>query len=294
MAVGKEIKTQIKSIKNTQKITKAMEMVAASKMKKAQIRMTSGRPYMDKLSQIIHHITYAKAEYKHQYMAHRDSVENIAYVVISSDRGLCGGLNNNLFRKILLEIQEHKNKKVGVDICAIGNKAITTFGNLSDINLISVAKDIGDAPTLKSVMGNVKVMIDKFNNKEVDKVFVCFNFFENTMTQKPIIKQILPIEKEAFVEKVDAKEDRGYWDYLYEPEAKEVLSELLLRFIEGIVYQGLVENIACEQSARMVAMKSATDNAGDMVDDLELVYNKARQAAITQEISEIVSGAAAV
>lgn len=293
MAVGKEIKTQIKSIKNTQKITKAMEMVAASKMKKAQTRMTSARPYMDKLLQIIDHITYAKAEYKHEYMDHRDEVTKVGYIVISSDRGLCGGLNNNLFRKILLDIQAWKNKKVGVDICAIGNKAVSSFGNLADISLVSVLKDIGDKPKLEEVVGHIKIMIDKFKAHELDKVFVCYNFFENTMSQKPIIKQILPVEKE----KIEGSQQNNrdyYWDYLYEPEAKEVLSELLLRFIEGVVYQGLVENIACEQSARMVAMKSATDNAGDMVDDLELIYNKARQAAITQEISEIVSGAAAV
>ena len=293
MAVGKEIRTQIKSIKNTQKITKAMEMVAASKMKKAQARMTSARPYMDKLSQIINHVTYAKVEYKHEYMDHRDEVSNVGYVVISSDRGLCGGLNNNLFRKTLLNIQDWKSKKVGVEICAIGNKAVSAFGNLADVQLASVLRDIGDSPKLETVIGNIKVMIDKFNNKEVDKVFVCYNFFENTMTQKPIIKQILPIEKEAVKSSQTHNKDY-HWDYLYEPEAKEVLSALLLRFIEAVVFQGLVENIACEQSARMVAMKSATDNAGDMVDDLELIYNKARQAAITQEISEIVSGASAV
>ena len=293
MAVGKEIKTQIKSIKNTQKITKAMEMVAASKMKKAQTRMTSARPYMDKLLQIIEHITYAKAEYKHEYMDHRDEVSKVGYIIISSDRGLCGGLNNNLFRKILLDIQAWKGKKVDIDICVIGNKAVSSFGNLADINLVSVLKDIGDKPELEEVVGHIKIMIDKFKAKELDKVFVCYNFFENTMSQKPIIKQILPVEKEIIENSQQHNRDY-YWDYLYEPEAKEVLSELLLRYIETVVYQGLVENIACEQSARMVAMKSATDNAGDMVDDLELIYNKARQAAITQEISEIVSGASAV
>jgi F-type H+-transporting ATPase subunit gamma len=254
MAVGKEIKTQIKSIKNTQKITKAMEMVAASKMKKAQMRMTSARPYMDKLSQIISHVTFAKAEYKHEYMDHRDEVSRVGYIVISSDRGLCGGLNSNLFRKLLLEISDWKSKKVGIDICAIGNKAVASFGNLSDVTLVSALRDIGDKPELDNVIGNIKVMIDKFDRKELDKVFVCYNFFENTMSQKPIIKQILPIEKDA-IEKNASDENRDYyWDYLYEPEAKEVLSELLLRFIETVVYQGLIENIACEQSARMVAM----------------------------------------
>jgi F-type H+-transporting ATPase subunit gamma len=294
MAVGKEIKTQIKSIKNTQKITKAMEMVAASKMKKAQMRMVSARPYMDKLSQIINHVTFAKTEYKHEYMDPREEVSRVGYIIISSDRGLCGGLNTNLFRKLLLEINDWKSKKVGIDVCAIGNKAVASFGNLSDITLVSALRDIGDKPELDNVIGNIKVMIDKFNAKELDKLFVCYNFFENTMSQKPIIKQILPIEKDTIEKNTSDKNRDYYWDYLYEPEAKEVLSELLLRFIETVVYQGLIENIACEQSARMVAMKSATDNAGDMVDDLELVYNKARQAAITQEISEIVSGAAAV
>ena len=291
MAVGKEIKNQIKSIKNTQKITSAMEMVAASKMKKAQGRMVAARPYVEKLGDIISHLVYAKAEYKHDFMTPRDEIKRVGYIIVSSDRGLCGGLNTNLFRAILADMRQWQQKNSAIEVCALGNKAISTFTKLSDVTMAAALKDLGDAPALDTLIGNITVMLDKYTAGEIDALYVGYNFFENTMSQKPTIKQVLPVIKEAH--KTLSNKDH-HWDYLYEPDAQNVLSALLLRFVETTVYQGVVENIACEQSARMVAMKSATDNAGEMVDELELIYNKARQAAITQEISEIVGGAAAV
>lgn len=264
-----------------------MEMVAASKMKKAQDRMMASRPYTEKISKVIGHLAYAHSEFEHPYMKEGDEVKRVGLIVISSDRGLCGGLNTNLFRRILKEVLEYQSKGIEVNICTIGKKATAFFKN-TGINICSVLTDLGDTPHFDDLLGSVKVMLDSYDEGEVQQIFVAYNTFENTMTQKPTVRQLVPMVA-ADVEGMD-----HHWDYIYEPDAEEALSVLLVRYIEALVYQGLVENIACEQSSRMISMKSATDNAGDMVKELELVYNKARQAAITQEISEIVSGAAAV
>ena len=286
MAVGKEIRNQIKSVKNTQKITRAMEMVAASKMRKAQDRMRASRPYADKIRNVISHLAHAHPEYKHTYMKERE-VKRVGFIIVSSDRGLCGGLNSNLFRANVHELRGWDEKGVGIDLCTIGTKATGFFRRLGS-KIVADAGHLGDAPEIEDLIGTVKVMLDAFDNGEIDRLYVVYNKFVNTMTQEPRVDQLLPIEKS------ESKELEHHWDYIYEPEAKEVLTDLLTRYIESLVYQALVENIACEQAARMVAMKAASDNAGGMIDDLELVYNKARQAAITQELSEIVSGAAAV
>ncbi|WP_347988178.1 F0F1 ATP synthase subunit gamma [Methylomonas sp. AM2-LC] len=287
MAVGKEIRTKIASIKNTQKITRAMEMVAASKMRKTKDRMQATRPYSKKISQIISHLALANPEYKHPLMANRP-VKRIGLIVISSDRGLCGGLNANLFRKVLIEMQQWQNEGIEVDVCSVGSKAASFFSMIK-ANLRGQVSKLGDTPRQIDVLGIIKIMMDSFTAGEIDRLYVVNNEFVNTMTQRPDMQQLLPViaaEKD--------EEYRGHWDYLYEPGAKEVLDHLLVRYIESMVYQGLVENNACEQAARMVAMKSASDNAGNIIKELQLVYNKARQAAITQEISEIVAGAAAV
>jgi F-type H+-transporting ATPase subunit gamma len=286
MAAGKEIRTQITSIKNTQKITSAMEMVAASKMKKAQDKMLSSRPYCDKISTVIGHLANAHSEFKHPYMEKKDELKSIGIIIISSDRGLCGGLNTNLFRSLLKTIFDYQNKSIEVSICTIGKKA-TSFFKKSGLNIKSVLTDLGDNPNYDDLLGTVKVMLDAYDKNEIQQLSIAYNKFENTMTQNPTVTQLIPMIP------VDDGLDY-YWDYIYEPDAKETLNALLVRYIEALVYQGIVENIASEQSSRMIAMKSATDNAGDMIKELELVYNKARQAAITQEISEIVSGAAAV
>ncbi|VAW94273.1 ATP synthase gamma chain [hydrothermal vent metagenome] len=286
MASGKEIRTQIKSVQNTQKITSAMEMVAASKMRKAQDRMTASRPYSKKMRQVIAHLAFAHTEYKHSYLNERD-VKRVGYIVVSSDRGLCGGLNNNLFKATLLHMKAWGDKNIDVEFCTIGSKALGFFKRLG--NLRAQATQLGDAPALTDLIGTVKTMLDAYNDGELDRLFIVSNEFVNTMTQEPRVDQLLPI---ASME--EDKELKHHWDYIYEPNAKDVLDSLMIRYIESLVYQGVVENIACEMASRMVAMKSATDNASDLIDDLQLVYNKARQAAITQEISEIVSGAAAV
>ncbi len=286
MAVGKEIRNQIKSVQNTQKITRAMEMVAASKMRKAQDRMSASRPYAEKMRVVVAHLARAHPEYRHSYMIDRE-VERVGYIVVSSDRGLCGGLNSNLFRATVKSMREWDEKGIEIDTCTVGTKAGTYFKRIGG-KLVAQASQLGDAPKVQDLIGTVKVMLDAFNDGTIDRLYVVYNKFINTMTQDPQIDQLLPIEKD------DSEELKHHWDYIYEPEAKEVVNELLTRYIESLVYQSLVENVACEMAARMVAMKSASDNAGDMIDDLQLVYNKARQAAITQELSEIVSGAAAV
>ena len=287
MASGKEIRTQIKSIKNTQKITSAMEMVAASKMRKAQENMRATRPYANKIRNVIGHLAQSHPEYKHPFMIERD-VKRAGFIIISSDRGLCGGLNANAFRTTINAMKTLDEEGVEIDVATIGKKATQYFKRIKG-TLRAETSNLGDRPRLEDIIGVVKVMLDAYENGEIDQLFVVYNEFVNTMTQAPQIDQLLPI---AAVEVDD--EIKHHWDYIYEPDSKSVLDGLLMRFIESQVYQGMVENIACEMAARMVAMKSATDNAGDIIDDLELVYNKARQAAITQEISEIVSGAAAV
>ncbi|MCF7967027.1 MAG: F0F1 ATP synthase subunit gamma [Methylobacter tundripaludum] len=287
MAVGKEIRSKIGSIKNTQKITRAMEMVAASKMRKTKDRMMATRPYSKKIGQIIKHLAHANPEYKHSFLVERP-VKRVGIIVISSDRGLCGGLNSNLFRKTLTQMTEWNKENVEIDICTIGTKAFGFFGNLK-ANLVGHVSKLGDTPHQHDIIGIIKIMLDAYAQGAIDELHVVYNEFVNTMTQKPTIEKLLPVVAGELDEGLN-----GHWDYIYEPDAKEVLDHLLTRYIESIVYQGLVENNACEQAARMVAMKSASDNAGNIISELQLVYNKARQAAITQEISEIVAGAAAV
>ncbi len=287
MAVGKEIRGKIASIKNTQKITRAMEMVAASKMRKTKDRMQATRPYSKKIGQIISHLAHANPEYKHPFMIKRD-VKRVGLIVISSDRGLCGGLNANLFRRVLNELQTWAANDIEVDICTIGGKAASFFSGIN-ARLIGQVSKLGDTPHQHDIIGVIKIMLDAYAQGEIDELYVVSNEFVNTMTQRPVVEKMLPITGESTED-----EPQGRWDYLYEPGAKEVLDHLLVRYVESIVYQGLVENNACEQAARMVAMKSASDNAGNIIKELQLVYNKARQAAITQEISEIVAGAAAV
>ncbi|MCQ8179745.1 F0F1 ATP synthase subunit gamma [Methylomonas sp. SURF-1] len=287
MAVGKEIRSKIASIKNTQKITRAMEMVAASKMRKTKDRMQATRPYSKKIGQIIRHLAKANPEYKHPFMIERD-VKRVGIIVVSSDRGLCGGLNANLFRKVLSEMHQWQGKGVAVDVCAIGGKGAAFF-SMINANLVGQVSKLGDTPHQSDIIGPIKIMLDAFTNGDIDELFLLSNDFVNTMTQKPVMQKLLPVSVGELGE-----ETKGRWDYLYEPNAKDVLDSLLIRYVESAVFQGLVENNACEQAARMVAMKSASDNAGNIIKELQLVYNKARQAAITQEISEIVAGAAAV
>ena len=286
MASGKEIKGKIGSIKNTQKITSAMEMVAASKMKKAQERMASGRPYAQNMLKVIGHIANGNLEYRHPYLEERE-VKRVGYIVISTDRGLCGGLNTNEFKLVTQDVKIWREQGVEVDFAALGSKACSFFNRFGG-KLLAAESGLGDKPSVSDVVGVVRVMLKAYDEGQIDRVFLVFNDFVNTMTQKPVINQLLPLPK---------SEDEEYqhrWDYIYEPDPKEILEALMVRYIESQVYQGVVENAASEQAARMVAMKAATDNAGNLIDELQLVYNKARQAAITQEISEIVSGAAAV
>ena len=286
MAVGKEIRTKITSIKNTQKITSAMEMVAASKMRKTQVRMLATRPYAEKIAQIIHHLAHANPEYQHPYLIERE-IKRVGVIVITSDRGLCGGLNSNLFRKAIVQMKQWEAENLEIDLCTIGSKGAGFFATIN-ANIIGQVSKLGDTPHLGDIIGIIKVMLDAYDEGKIDALYVMYNKFVNTMTQQPTVENLLPVRAEEIAEL------KGGWDYIYEPDAKEVLDKLLIRYIESIVYQGLVENNACEQAARMVAMKSASDNAGEIIDELQLVYNKARQAAITQEISEIVGGAAAV
>ncbi|HEY6530069.1 MAG TPA: F0F1 ATP synthase subunit gamma [Cellvibrionaceae bacterium] len=287
MASGKEIRTQIGSIKNTQKITKAMEMVAASKMRKAQDRMEKGKPYSNRMRAVIGHLAHARSEYKHPYLQERP-VKRVGYIVISSDRGLCGGLNINVFKRVINHSRPLASSNVGVDMCLIGAKATAFFKSLGG-KVVASVRDIGEEPSLAKLIGSVKVMLDAYEEGKIDQLFLVSNDFVNTMTQQPNVMQLLPLPPEETGTTQSHK-----WDYLYEPEAKILLDGLLRRYIESQVYQAVVENAACEQAARMVAMKNATENAGEIIDELKLAYNKARQAAITQELSEIVAGAAAV
>jgi F-type H+-transporting ATPase subunit gamma len=286
MAVGKEVKTKISSIKSTQKITSAMEMVAASKMRKAQERRAVGKPYAIRIRSVVGQIAKAVSEYKHVYMEQRE-IKRVGYIIISTDRGLCGGLNTNLFKQVINSMKDWSDKGVSNDLCVVGNKAAGFFGGFGG-NIVATVKDLGDAPTQNDLIGGIKVMLDAYEAGTIDQLYLVSNEFVNTMTQTPLIEQLLPLKP------VENEDLSHHWDYLYEPDAKELLDELLVRYIESQVYQGVVENKACEQAARMIAMKSATDNAGELVKELQLLYNKARQAAITQELSEIVSGAAAV
>ncbi len=285
MAGLKEIRSQIGSIQNTKKITKAMEMVAASKMRRARERMDASRPYASKMRQVVSHMASGHLEYQHTFVKEREVVKRVGFIIISSDRGLCGGLNSNLFKKALQGIATWKEQDVDVDIAVFGSKALAAFRRFG---VVAETTGLGDSPSVKDMLGTIKVMLDAYEEGRIDRLFLVENEFINSMTQTPRVTQMVPIVA------ADMDELKHHWDYLYEPESKEVIDTIMTRYIESIVYQGVVENIACEMSARMIAMKSATDNAGEMIDKLKLVYNKARQAAITQEISEIVSGAAAV
>ena len=286
MAAGKEIRTKIKSIGNTQKITRAMEMVAASKMRRAMDRMGAARPYAAKMRNVIAHMAQANSEYKHPFLIERE-VKRVGFIVISSDRGLCGGLNANMFRRVLPELERWHSQSIDIDACVIGAKA-SQFVKRLGLNMVGEATHLGDQPKVEDLIGVVKVLLDAYNEARIDRLYMVYNEFVNSMTQSPSVEQLLPL--------IPAQDEelRSHWDYIYEPEAKFVLDHVFVRYIESLVYQAVVENIASEQAARMVAMKSASDNAGKLIDELNLAYNKARQAAITQEISEIVGGAAAV
>lgn len=288
MAGLKEIRSKVASIKSTQKITKAMQLVAASKMRKAQERMAAGRPYAEKMRRVIAHLVQANPEYKHPYMVERP-VKRVGYIIVSSDRGLCGGLNINVFKKVVQSVKSWREQGVEVEFCLIGQKATTFFKSVGG-KVVAVKTHMGDAPAIDQLIGTVKVMLDAFDQGEIDRIYLVHNQFVNTMTQKPVMAQLVPLPQD---DSSALKREHG-WDYLYEPEAAPLLDALMVRFIESQVYQGVVENVACEQAARMVAMKAATDNAGSLIKSLQLVYNKLRQAAITREISEIVGGAAAV
>ncbi|GAB4191898.1 MAG: F0F1 ATP synthase subunit gamma [Wenzhouxiangellaceae bacterium] len=288
MAGGREIKTKIGSVKNTRKVTSALEMVSASKIRKSQDLMAASRPYSQMMRQVIGHLSKANPEYKHPYTVVRDEIKRVGYILISTDRGLCGGLNSNLFRKLLGAVREHHRNNIEVDMVAIGRKGVQFFRNIKNVELVGSATHLGEKPQLQDLIGVIKVMLDAYREGKIDELTLVFNDFVNTMTQAPTLMPLLPLP---------ASEEEGmlkYWDYIYEPDATQLLDEVLTRYIESLVYQGVLENLASEHAARMIAMKNASDNAGKLIDELNLAYNKARQAAITQEISEIVGGAAAV
>jgi len=287
MAGAKEIRGKIASIKNTQKITKAMEMVAASKMRKAQERMRSTRPYAEKIRKIIGHLRQVNLDYKHPFTLERP-IKSVGLVIISTDRGLCGSLNLNLFKASLTAIREAQSRGNKVYLCVIGSKALQFFRRLGGVEIAASVTHLGDKPHVKELIGTTKVMLDFYRETKVDQLLLVHNTFVNTMTQKGVVSQLLPLQT------IDKEELQERWDYIYEPDSTEILDGILMRYIEAQVFQGAVENVACEMAARMVAMKSASDNAGSLIDELQLIYNKARQAAITKELSEIVGGAAAV
>jgi F-type H+-transporting ATPase subunit gamma len=287
MAGAREIRTKIKSVANTRKVTRALEMVSASKIRKAQDLMRASRPYAKAMRQVIGHLAKAKSEYKHPFLLERSDVKRVGYIVVSTDRGLCGGLNSNLFRKLLGEIRAWNDKKVEVDVVSIGTKANAFFKRLK-VNLVGSATHLGERPKIEQLIGVVKVMLDAYSAARIDRLTLAYNDFVNTMTQKATLDQLLPLPP------ADDFSTAFDWDYIYEPDAQTVLDHVLTRYVESLVYQATLENLASEHAARMVAMKAASDNATKAIDSLTLVYNKARQAAITQEISEIVGGAAAV
>ena len=286
MAAGKEVRKKIKATKNTQKITKAMEMVAASKMRRTQDRMRQGRPYAEKIRNMIGHLANSNPEYRHIYMQERE-VKRVGYIVVSTDKGLCGGLNINLFRALVKELQQHRANNIGYEFALMGNKAASFFRSYGG-QVTAALSNLGDVPTIESLIGGIRVMLDAYAKGNVDRLFIASNQFINTMTQKPIVQQLLPLPP------TQSDELKHRWDYLYEPDARDLIDGLVTRFIESQVYQSVIENQACEQAAKMIAMKNATENADQLIDDLTLLYNNVRQAAITREISEIVGGAAAV
>ena len=288
MAGEKEIRSKIASVKNMQKITSAMEKVAASKIRKAQKQMEASRPYAQRIRRVIGHLAHANPDYKHPFLTERE-VKRVGYIVISSDRGLCGGLNANLFKTMIGEIADSQDNNVEVDLALVGAKAVAFFRRMGG-NVVGTATHLGDKPSVNDLIGSIKIMLDAYEEGKIDRLFVVHNEFVNSMTQTPVVAQLLPASGVGS----DDKDLQKHWDYIYEPGASELLDDVLMRYVESQVYRGAVENFACEMAAKMVAMKSATDNAGDIIDELQLEYNKARQAAITQEISEIVGGAAAV
>ena len=297
MASGREIKTKIKSTQNMRKVTRALEMVSAAKIRRAQDMMRASRPYARSMRNVIAHVAQASTDFSHPFLTQRENVARGGYIVVSTDRGLCGGLNSNLFRRLLPVIAEWQSKGVEVDVVAVGQKAISFFRRIKGVNLIGSVSHLGEKPKLEQLVGIIKVMMDVYTANGLDRVYLAYNDFVNTMTQKPSIDALLPLPAVAAeMEKADGAklEQKHDWDYIYEPDAQTVLEHVLMRYVESVVYQAVLENLASEHAARMVAMKSASDNANKVIDELTLIYNKARQAAITQEISEIVSGAAAV
>jgi F-type H+-transporting ATPase subunit gamma len=288
LAGEKEIRSKIASVKNMQKITSAMEKVAASKIRKAQLQMEASRPYAERIRRVVGHLAHANPDYKHPFLTERE-ISRAGYIVISTDRGLCGGLNANLFKTMIGEIAKMQGESVEVDLALVGAKAVAFFRRLGG-SVVGTATHLGDKPAVNDLIGSIKIMLDSYSEGKIDRLFLVHNEFVNSMTQTPVVAQLLP----ACGVGADDDDLQAHWDYIYEPDAGELLDDVLMRYIESQVYRGAVENFACEMAAKMVAMKSATDNAGDIIDGLQLQYNKARQAAITQEISEIVGGAAAV
>jgi len=286
MASANELRKQIGSIKNTQKITSAMEMVAASRMKKTQEQMARGRPYADHIRSVIGHVANASAEYRHPFMRERE-VKRVGYIVVTTDRGLCGGLNVNLLKQVVQGLKTQSEAGVEYDLCLIGNKGAQFFRSYGG-NVVAASSHVSETPQISDLIGSIKVMLDAFDEGRIDKIYLANNVFVNTMTQTPTIRQLVPLDPE------DDDNMRHHWDYIYEPDARQLIEGLITRFIESQVYQAVVENVACEQAAKMIAMKNATENAGELIDELEIVMNNARQAAITQELAEIVGGAAAV
>jgi F-type H+-transporting ATPase subunit gamma len=287
MAGGREIVTKIRSVENTMKVTSALEMVSVSKIRKSQELMKRSRPYARMMNRVIGHLGKANPEYRHPFTIKHADVKRVGYIVVSSDRGLCGGLNNNLFKKMLADMREWQQKDVAISMVTLGKKAIAYFKNIN-VEVTAATSELGESPQIEDLIGAIRPMLEEYRDMKVDRVYLVHNDFVNTMVQTPVIEQLLPLPPG------DDEEVRDIWDYIYEPDAETLLNSVMIRYIEALVYQGVLENLASEHAARMIAMKSATDNASDLIDDLNLVYNKARQAAITQEISEIVSGAAAV
>ena len=286
MAGAKEIRSKIASIKSTQKITSAMEKVAVSKMRRAQQRMAAGRPYAERIRQVIGHLANANPEYRHPFMIERET-KRVGYIVVSTDRGLCGGLNTNLFKALVKDMAGNREQGIEIDLCVIGTKGAAFFNNFGG-NIVAAISHIGEEPSINDLIGSVKVMLDAYLDGRIDRLNIVSNKFVNTMVQQPTVDQLIPLVADPDTEL------KHHWDYLYEPDAKQLLEGLLVRYVESQVYQAVIENNACEQASRMLAMKNATENAGELIGELQLIYNKARQAAITQEISEIVGGAAAL
>ncbi|MDR4651471.1 MAG: F0F1 ATP synthase subunit gamma [Nitrosomonas sp.] len=292
MAGSREIRNKIKSVKNTQKITRAMEMVAASKMRKAQERMKKARPYGEKIRNVAAHMSKANTEYRHPFLIERDTVKRIGIIVVTSDKGLCGGLNTNVLRRALSEMRKWQTEGEEIEVCCIGNKGLGFMSRIR-ANIISQVTGLGDTPDMERLIGAVKVVLDGYTEDRFDRVYILYNRFVNTMKQEPVMEKLLPLSDDK-MQLGSESSSKVTWDYIYEPEAKPVIDDVMVRYVEALIYQAVTENMASEQSARMVAMKAASDNAGNVIDELTLIYNKSRQAAITKELSEIVGGAAAV